>query len=298
MKIEDLEAFVAAVESETFFTPQGQPHRFESSASQHVLDLEKEFDTELFLREGDNTGILTEAGKTLLKEAKPLIRAYRHAMRKMDRFRPDYERTIIIGTLPILRQYRLNRVFTRFIDDHPDQDIRIEETEGTNLLQGLKEGYYDGIIARKSMLGDLDVNMIRLAADEMAAILWSDHPYASESSIRLEQLKNEEFYLTNPYTPAYGLCWKLLKDRHISTENVHTADVDQILPVVAQKRGVALLPISNLTVARQAGVTAVPLNPRATLEVVFAYPDNAAACGTMQELIDQLTNRSRQVPSV
>ena len=297
MRIEDLEAFVAAVESDVFFTPSGQPHRFESSASEEILRLEEEFGTLLFLREGTNSGVLTNSGRLLLHEAYPLIRQYRRTMRKMDFFREKDERAVILGTLPILKQYRLNRVFQRFIDDHPDDKIRIEETDGTNLIAGLADGYYDGVVVRKSMITDIDVSMIKLAADEMAAILWTDHPLAQETSIRIEQLKNEDFYLTNPHTAAYGLCWKLIKDHHISTEHIHTATVDQILPVVAQKQGVALLPISNLNIAKQPGIAAVPLNPRATLEVVFAVRENMPLSSAMEDLTDLLRIRARQVPS-
>ena len=296
MRIEDLEVFISVVESETFFTPSGQPHRFQSSASKEVLALEEEFGTLLFLREGTNTGILTEAGKRLLKEAKPLVKAYRRTMRAMDRYRDKDEQKIIIGALPIMKQYRLNRVFQRFSEDYPEADLSIEETDGGNLITGLRDDYYDAIIVRKSMIQDIDVNTYRMASDEMAAILWEDHPLAQETTIRLDQLKNEDFYLTNPYTPAYGLCWKLLKDRHISTENVHTADVETILPVISEKKGVAILPISNLNISHQKGVVAVPLHPRTVLEVVFAVKKNAVLSTNMKALVETIDIRSKAVP--
>ena len=116
MLIEDLEVFVAAAESDSFITPVG-PHRYETSASKEILRLEKEFGTPLFLREGKNTGVLTEAGEALLLKAKPLIHSYRRTMRTMEQFRPKNDRSVIIGALPILKQYRLNRVFSRFMDD-------------------------------------------------------------------------------------------------------------------------------------------------------------------------------------
>ena len=296
MRIEDLEVFISAVESETFFTPSGQAHRFQSSAAKEVLALEEEFGTLLFIREGTNSGILTDAGKRLLKEAKPLVKAYRRTMRAMDRYRDKDEQKIIIGALPIMKQYRLNRVFNRFTEDYPDADLIIEETDGMNLIEGLRDDYYDAIIVRKSMVQDMNVDTYRMASDEMAAILWEDHPLAQETTIRLEQLKNEDFYLTNPYTPAYGLCWKLLKDHHISTENVHTADVETILPVISERKGVAILPISNLNISRQKGVVAVPLHPRTMLEVVFAVRKNTSLSENMKILIEIIEKRARAVP--
>ncbi len=297
MKIEDLEFFVSAAESEMFFSANGDPHRFQSSAAKPILDLENEFHTLLFIREGKNSGILTEAGKTLLRNSGPLIQQYRRTLRAMDTYREKDERAIIIGSLPILKQYRLSRIFTRFLDDYDeDLDLRIEESNGKNLLAGLKDGYYDAIIIRANMINEPDVETLKLASDEMAAILWENHPYAKEQRIRLEMLKDEFFYLTNPYTPAYGLCWKLLKDHHISTENVITAEVKDILPAVASKHGVGLLPVSNLSFAKQPGVVAVPLNPRAALEVVFVYKKGADRSTYMKDLIEMLRIRSRAVP--
>jgi len=299
MKIEDLEVFIAACDSDTFFTPSGA-HRYQSSASEEILRLEEEFKTLLFIREGTNTGILTEAGKTLLEYARPLVRAYRKTLKSMEQFRPYDERSIIIGSLPILKQYRLNRVFSRFEDDFEDEvELRLEIGEGRDLLSGLKEGYYDAIVIRKSMLNHPEkYDMYRMATDEMAAILPADHRLAGESYISLPSLKNEFFYLADPNTQSFGVCWNLLKSQHISTENVRTADIETILKEVADRRGVALLPVSTLNVMKQEGVITIPLQPRATLEVVFAVRKDQQRSEIMEELIELIDFRSRGVPSV
>ena len=298
MLIEDLEVFVAAAESDSFITPVG-PHRYETSASKEILRLEEEFGTPLFLREGKNTGIMTEAGEALLLKAKPLIHSYRRTMRAMEQFRPKNDRSVIIGALPILKQYRLNRVFSRFMDDFEDADLRLEVTDGRTLTEGLAEGYYDGIVIRKSMINRPEkLKLYRMATDEMAAILPADHRYAEESSLRLPLLKNEFFYLADPKTQAFGVCWNLLKNQHISTENVRTADIETILKEVADRKGVAILPISTLNVMKQEGVITVPLNPRARLEVVFAVRKDTEKNELMEELIEMIDIRSKAVPCV
>jgi LysR family transcriptional activator of glutamate synthase operon len=289
---------VAAAESESFFNTKGDPHRFQSSASKEILELERELGTPLFRREGMNTGVLTEAGKVLLQEARPIIQAYQRMMRKIDDYNDNRDSSILIGTLPIRRKYRMKGVFNRFIEEHPNNDIKIEETDGRNLLACLRDGYYDAVVIRKNMLHDIDCETYRLAADELAAILPARHPLAGESSIRIEELKNEQFFLTNPYTSTYGYSWKLLKDHHISTENVQTSDIDKILPAISEGKGVGLLPVSSLMIARQKGVVAVPLRPHSTLEVVFAVRSDSFQCSVMDELIKVIDNRSKAVPAL
>lgn len=296
MRIEDLEVFVATAQSEIFFTSTGEPHRFNSSAAKEILRLEEEFGSLLFLREGTNSGVLTDAGKALFRQSEQLIKQYHKVLRVMDRFRDKDQQQLIIGTLPIMKQYRLNRVFSRFTNDHEGINLRIEETDGKNLIAGLQDDYYDAIVIRKNLLAGMKTENYRLASDEMMAILWEDHKYAHQSSVNITDLKNEFFYLNSPYTSSYGLSWKLLKDNHISTENVRTSTVDQILPAVAKKQGVALLPVSTLMVAPQPGVVAVPLNPRATLEVVFALKRGSERSTQLKELVEMIRNRARKVP--
>ena len=296
MKIEDLEVFVATAQSEIFFTSTGEPHRFNSSAAPEILRLEEEFGSLLFLREGTNSGVMTDAGKALFRQSAPLIKQYHKVLRSMDRFRNKDEQQLIIGTLPLLKQYRLNRVFNRFIDEHEGINIRMEETDGRNLIDGLADDYYDAIIIRKNMLAGMRTENYRLASDEMMAILWEGHRYAKDPSVHITDLKNEFFYLNSPYTSSYAQAWKLLKDNHISTENVRTSEVDQILPAVAAREGVALLPVSTLMVASQPGIVAVPLDPRSTLEVVFALRRGSERSETLKELIDVIKTRAKKVP--
>ncbi|MBR3357121.1 MAG: LysR family transcriptional regulator substrate-binding protein [Solobacterium sp.] len=296
MNQKQLETFVAAVRSESFLTPTGDHHRYATSAAPEILELEEELGVLLFIREGLNTGILTEAGQLFAVDAERILHDMRVARRRIDRYLPDDTRTVCIGTLPFLRQYRLNRVFTRFTEDHPEARFVMEQNDGKQLVDGLKSGYYDGVVLRKNMVNSKGLETIRLASDEIAAIVWEGHPLADEPSIELSDLKNEYFFLAPPSSPSYGICRKLLIDRHISTENVHTAPIEQILKAAAENRGVALLPISNLIVYEQTDTVPVPLLPKAVVEVVFAYKKDAERCSLMSELIRVLESRARAVP--
>ena len=296
MDQKQLEAFLAAVRSESFMTPEAGMHRYASSAAKEILELEEELGVLLFTREGTNTGVLTEAGELFVRDADRIIHDCRVAKRRIDRFRPDDQRTLCIGTLPILRQYRLNRIFTRFQEDHPDTGFVLEQNDSRTLIDGLQTGYYDGIVIRRNMISSRGVEKIRLASDEIAAIMWEGHPLANEPSLTLQALKNECFYLADPHSPSYGICWKLLIDRHISTENVKTAPIEKILQVAAENKGVALLPISNLIVYSQEGTIPMPLLPKAVVEVVFVCRKDAHHSSAMEDLLASLRSRAKAVP--
>ena len=67
--------------------------------------------------------------------------------------------------------------------------------------------------------------------------------------------------------------------------------------MVAEKKGVALLPVSTLMVAQQPGIVAVPLNPRVTLEVVFAMRRGEERSSQMKELIEMIKQEPRRYRS-
>lgn len=298
MTIEELEVFVSAAESEMFVAPNGDLHRYSSSASKEIITLEQELGCVLFDRREINSGILTDAGAAFLPLAKNLIRTYRMTLRRMDQFRTEDRRSLYIGHLPILRQYRLSSFFEFFRDDNMECEMHMEEGDARTLVEDLDSGYYDAIVIRRNLLFGSGYRTVPMAGDEVAAIVSTDHPAAAMASITLPELKNESFYLSNPYSGSYSFCKQLLIKNHISTENVHTADIDKILDVVRNTRGVALLPISTLNVSRAKGVTAVPLKPKASMSVVLAcrrdHPENQY----LDELMRRARERSKAIPAL
>ena len=298
MTIEELEVFVSAAESEMYVAPNGDLHRYSSSASKEILTLEQELGCLLFIREGKKSGVLTKAGETLLPMAKQLIRAWRMMTRRMDRFCEEERRSLFIGHMPILRQYRLSSFFEFFRDDHMEVEIHMEEDDGHTLIEDLDKGYYDAIVIRKNMLCSNAYKTVRLASDEVAAIMACDHPLSDRPSITLKELKNEAFYLSNPHSGSYSFCKQLLIKNHISTENVQTTEIDQILEVVRSRKGVALLPISTLNVSRAKGVTAVPLEPKAGMPVVLAYRKDHQPNPYLDALIAKAKERSKSIPAL
>lgn len=297
MTIEELEAFIAAAESETFVAPGGSLHRYSSSSAAEIQQLEQELDCHLFEHTDQNAGVLTEAGEALLPRAKELVHQYHKVLRAMSAYRSEPMKTLYIGTLPILRQYRLTAFFRRFSDSEPDCTLHMEETDALHLIDDFKHGLYDACVCLADQLVDVQAETIRLAEDEVAAVLPENHPLAHAAQVNIRQLKNEAFFLSNPHSTSYSYCKQLLIRNHISTENVHTSEIDQVLQTVRDGRGIAFLPISSLNVSQAEGVKAVPLSPRAALSIVLAV-NPASRNPYLSELKEKAAERSRSIPAL
>lgn len=297
MTIDQLQAFIAAAESETFVAPGGSLHRYSSSSAAEIQELEKELDCHLFEHDGKNAGVLTEAGEHLLPLAKTFVHSYHQMVRSMDPYRTTPVNTLYIGTLPILRQYRLTAFFRRFDDSEPDCSLYMEEADALHLLEDFKHGLYDAVVILADQLVDVKAETIRLAEDEVAAILPENHPLAHAAQVNIRQLKNEAFFLSNPHSTSYSYCKQLLIRNHISTENVHTSEIDQILQTVRDGKGIAFLPISAINVSQAEGVRAVPLSPRAALSIVLAI-NPASRSPYLNELKEKAAERARSIPAL
>jgi DNA-binding transcriptional LysR family regulator len=297
MTIEQLEAFIAAAESESFVAPGGKMHRYSSSKADEIITLEKELDCHLFEHDGMNAGVLSEAGEALLPLARNLVHQYHTVFRQMSPYRQKPLQTLYIGTQPILKQYRLTAFFRRFQDANPDCSLYIEEADAMSLLKGFSQNLYDALVILADQLVNVKAETIRLAEDEVAAVLPEKHPLANQAQVNIHQLKNEAFFLSNPHSTSYSYCKQLLIRNHISTENVHTADIDKILQVVRDGRGIAFLPISSLNVAETKGVRAIPLSPRAALSIVLAI-NPASHSPYLSELKEKAAERARSVPAL
>ncbi len=298
LDIKELEAFITAAESEAYITKDGHLHRYSTSASDEIISLETKLGCELFLREGMASGILTEAGETMLPMAKQFTHQYHEMIRKMNAFRSGERNTLYIGHLPILRQYHLSSFFTFFHEDHPHCDLHLEEDDTRNLLLDLDKGYYDAIVVRKMNLREGKYGMLTLASDEVAAVMSNQHPLANRNSVRLSELKNEEFYLNNPHSGSYSYCKQMLIENHISTENVHTSDTDKIIKMIQDNKGVALLPLSTRNLSTVKDVTAIPLSPNGNMPVVLVWRTDHKENEYLKLLIEKAEERVKNIPSL
>ena len=295
MTIEELEAFVAAVRSDSFTMTDANMKHVDFK-SDEILSLEEEFGTPLVENDASGRGVLTEAGQALLEEAVPLIRQYRISLKRMDTFRRRDTRPIVIGTLPIMDQYRLTRTFRRYEKEYPGVQIKFEEAEAKALLNGLQQNYYDAIIVQERLINVPNVARIPMASDELAVIVSPDHPMAEETGIRFRDLKNEKFFLTDPAAVSFGRGTQLLKDHQIPTDDITYTDPAHIFEAVHHQEGISIMPVSALMRHKQTDLIPLPFKPREGVNIVFAYKKDVFPTRNMENLLNTLHLRAKALP--
>lgn len=270
MTFEQLDYFIASVESETFFDAAESMHTTQSTLSKQIKKLEKELGVELWDR-SRRRAELTAAGKAFYKEALKLSRQYHETCQKMKRFQTIIRQELRIGTLPFLAQYHLTERIRQFIQVHPEITLTLSEVEEEDLLTGLFQDTFDLIIARETMINKKLYFFLSIAEDTLSAILPSDHPLANRSVLTLKDLRSERFILMHPYTSIYQLCQKLFETASIQPDIQRTARVESIISAVQIGEGISLFPESNFHLFQHDGVVAVPLKDAPKLQIGIAY---------------------------
>lgn len=292
MTFEQLDYFIAVVQSDTFFDAAEALHITQSTLSKQIIKLEKELNITLLDR-SHRLASLTKAGELFYEEALLLSRQYHQTLQRMRRFRDEESSSLRIGTLPILSQYHLTASLKEFADTHPSVRLTLTEVEELELMHGFAENEFDLIICRNHML-DLETTCFHtLAEDSLAAILPPDHPLSKRDFLSLHELAGEQFILMPSYTSIHQLCIEWFKKCNITPDILRTARVESILDAVAVHEGIGLCARGNFELFRNDHVRAVLLSPSPELSIGIAVKNPGLLSPAAAEFIHFMQKKRR-----
>lgn len=285
MTFEQLDYFITAVESDTFFDAAETLHITQSTLSKQMKKMESEFGLTLWDR-SRRSARLTPAGEAFYQEAKTLSRQYHKTLIKMRKLQEKVSQELHIGTLPFLAQYNITERIRQFQITHPEIKLKLSEVEEKDLLTGLSNDSFDFVIARKSMIAMNDYCFHVIAQDTLCVILPETHPLAKHSVLSIKDIKMENFILMHPYTSIYQLCEKLFTNASIHPNIVRTARVESIINAVQFDEGIGLFPKSNLRLFQHKGIVAIPLSDAPQLEIGIAYKENKKLLPVIRDFLE------------
>ena len=125
MTLEQIDYFICAAQSRTFFDAAEATHISQSSLSKQIMKLEKELELTLWDR-SKRTAVLTPEGEFFYKEALKISRQYHRSLEAVYHFKDSKLQALHIGTLPFLSQYHLTSVIHSFFDTHPELSFSLK----------------------------------------------------------------------------------------------------------------------------------------------------------------------------
>lgn len=186
MELRTLRYFVAVAEERHFGRAAGRLHLSQPPLSRAIKHLEHDLGATLLHR--SPAGVtLTDAGETLLHEAKALLD---HA----DRIRAKLARTTItIGILADASDRGATKLAAAFRHKHPGVEIRLRETDLTDPTCGLRADQVDVALTR-GPFDESGLKTLVLRQDPVGAVLRADDPLAGLGRLSLKDLDDRDWF--------------------------------------------------------------------------------------------------------
>jgi DNA-binding transcriptional LysR family regulator len=188
-----LEIFVKVAELGGFSRAAEALFLTQPTVSEHMRALEDELGVQLLDRLGRAT-TPTRAGTLLLGYARRLLALSREATQAIEQFRGRMSGELAVGGSSIPGEYVLPALVGAFRAKYPEVAISLAIGDSRQVQDWVEEGRVEiGVIGAPP--SGRTVEGRRLMADELVVVVAAGHPWATRSTVSLEELKSEPLIL-------------------------------------------------------------------------------------------------------
>ncbi len=272
----------------------------QSAVSQAVARLEAETGARLVVR--DRRGVRpTAAGATLLAHAEAIFAQVDAAESELAAMLGVRGGVLRVASFPSAGATLIPEAVASFRARHPDVALTLAEGEPEEIAPRLRAGEFDLALlfefpgARGETAAGLQT--VPLLEDPMHVALPARHRFASRESIKLADLREEEWVQTSATSPcARHVVRSCLAAGFEPRVSFETDDYDTVQGLVAAGVGVALIP--GLALSRlHPGIVVRELAPRSPVRAVVAAtmqdPGIPPAASTMIGVLSEVARRQQ-----
>jgi DNA-binding transcriptional LysR family regulator len=193
MNLKQLEVFIAVADSGSFSRAAESAFLTQSTVSQHISSLEKEFDLKLLDRTGKGA-FPTEAGKLLLEHARRILQEGRDVALALNRFRGLAEVALKIGGSNIPACYMIPDCIFSFRENYPGVVITLYQGDSRETLERLKCEEVEFALVG-TIFAEKDLVFTPLAPDRISLVVPAGHRWYGKKDIAVEELLDEPLIL-------------------------------------------------------------------------------------------------------
>ena len=257
MELRQLRYFLRLSETLNFSVAAKELFITQSTLSQQILNLERELDQQLFIRNSHEV-LLTEAGRMLLPLARESVYKVDNCFLRMQELK-----NMLTGELNIGVTYSFSSMISEtmidFLKKYPKVKLNVFYASMTDLIERLQRHELDFVVAFKPTEHNEHIESRLLFDNRLAAIVNEHHPLAAKQEVTLDELERYCFAL-----PAKGLQARhafdqvLLHTDHHYNVKTEINNVSLLLKLVRQTKFVTVL--AEATIIDETGLRAVPIN--------------------------------------
>ena len=283
-----LETFITVAELKNFTKAAQALNLTQPAVSNHINQLEKEYNAKLFMRKKKDF-TLTNEGKIALTYARRLKALHDKMIQKIADEQTSSSH-IKIGITHTSENNNITEVLAQYANQMHNITITIITDSINNLYDMLENYQLDiAIVDGKKQSGKL--NYLMLDTDYLVCVLSSQHPLAKNSSISLNQLKKENMILRLPSSSTRSLFEATLISINESIDSFNVLlevdNVSTIKQLVMNNFGVSILPQSVcIKDVKKGKIKTLPIeNLSMTRQMNIAYNKDFANIDVLNDIV-------------
>lgn len=273
MTLTQLEIFSLVAELRGFTAAATRLGIGQSAVSHAIKTLEQELGVELFRRH-QSLVEPSDIGQQLLLRARAMLGLANTLRQEAADARGMRRGTLRIGSFgPTSSMKLLPSILERFRALHPGIEVHVDEGPDRQVLQWLDERRIDvGFV----VLPEERFDTFALMEDQMVALLPAAHPLAAQANLKLGELCNDPFILTE--AGSSELVWRLFNAARL-TPNVRyrCSQLLSTLDIVSRGDAVSVVSESSLPPLDDPRIAKRALSPRVPRQIGLAVLDRRQA---------------------
>lgn len=261
MRVEQLQTFLAVVETGSFLQAARKCGITQSAASRQIQALEANLQAPLFHR--TNQARLTVAGEKLVGRARRICQEWQNATNEIQELLAGKQPELCIGAIHSACAYFLPPVLQQFCHQYPNVQLRVTALGSDRALKVMRDGLIDVAIVMQNRLftNSIDLVVQELIQEPIQVLLATQHPLAQLDVIPWSELV---LYPQVVFKDGYGMQTLVQEQFDRLGAKLQAVlelnSLDAFRGVVQQGELIALLPQSALTdIEREPNLTVRPL---------------------------------------
>ncbi len=252
MDIAALKVFCDLVETGSFTRSAEAGGISQSAVSQRLARLEAALGTQLLSRSGAVIAP-TEAGQSLYRGAKDIVRRYEQMLGEITTVRDSAVGILRVGTIYSVGFYLLDGYIRRFLTERPGVNLQVEYTDATRITEALLNAQMDlGVVAEPAKHRALEV--VPLMSEPLVMVCSPDHRLALRRSIAPADLAGERFVAFAEGLPTRRLIDRILGRYQVKVNVVLEFDnIDTLKRAIEVNAGLSILPTASVQRERTDG---------------------------------------------
>ena len=241
-----LEIFVTLAVTLNFTRTSEYLFLSQTTVTLQIKNLEEELGVKLFERTSRSVH-LTAAGKTLLKDAVPVLKQMKEMAEKARNIGKGYTGLLEIGFATEANATGMADLMDRFAEAHPEIRFRLSGGYPGDLMDGLVKRQYDIIFGPAfENIRSESFNSYVIGRYDLVAAFRKDHRFAKKKQVSCEDFEGEKLiYLNSPdlrldFTNQFA---RRMEEKKVHAEVVASIDdIESVLIMMEAGQGITVLP--------------------------------------------------------